>query len=463
MTQASRSGHFKHFLTVVSDNELDKLSGGSGKIHDLPGAGQRYVFLDGVRGLAALAVVFHHLLDGTVLGPVLGKIFPGPLVFFCHYGACGVQVFFVISGFVVAHSLRHVEPTLHAVSNFVLRRQLRLDPPYWTALAVTLAGTALESHLPGLTPRTLPSVGEALANVCYLQNIVGAPQVLVVAWSLCVEVQFYLAFVLIVTLGRRMTGGTTAGGVPYPSVVLVAGMGLLSLVARRVGIVNPPWLVPFWFYFAAGSLCYWRLQGQLPATVFWMFLGAFAVAVWHDQESHIVVGFAAVLIFYVVGRARKLTTWLGHPGFGYLGRISYSLYLVHLPMLLIVVRTGYKLTGESQPAAVCWFTLALLASLAVAHLLHVWVETPSTRLSELMKSDSRASAAVPVNALASATLALCASCSSRNVDRFCHRPSGSAVGSPAAVRVETQRHQVSRRNEGPSRVPRPPGGAPIRA
>ncbi|MBE7209728.1 MAG: acyltransferase [Gluconacetobacter diazotrophicus] len=349
-------------------------------------ADERYVFLDGLRGLAALAVVCHHLLDGTVLGPVLGKAFPGPFVFFCHYGARGVQVFFVISGFVIAHALRRVEPTVGAAGNFILRRQLRLDPPYWTALAVALFGTALESRVPGLAPRHLPGVGQVLLNMSYLQNVVGIPQMLGMAWTLCIEVQFYLVFIFLVTLCRAVTSKAVSSLL----VSLVGGLGLLSLVERTGDVAAPPWLLPFWFYFAAGIFCYWHLRGQLGAVEFWAFTGALAVVAWRDPDGRAAVGLATVLSFYAVGNARRLTVWLGGTGFSYLGRISYSLYLIHLPVLLVVMRAGYKLTGENRPAAVCWFVLALLASVAAAHLLWRYVEMPSARLARRMKFRPRA-------------------------------------------------------------------------
>lgn len=351
-----------------------------------PDGDVRYIFLDGVRGLAALAVVCHHLLDGTVLGPVLDRIFPGPLTFFCHHGARGVQVFFVISGFVVAHALRRTEPTFRAAGNFILRRQLRLDPPYWTALAVTLAVMALEWCVPGLTPRRLPGVGEVLLNMCYLQNVTGVTQVLGVAWTLCIEVQFYLVFIFLVTFCRMVANG------PVPSLLIfaVGGLGLLSLFEHTSEVATPPWLLPFWFYFVAGIFCYWHLHGRLGAVVFWTFIGALAVAAWHDQDGRTAVGLATVLVFYAVGRAGRLTTWLGHSVFGYLGKISYSLYLIHLPVLLVILRAGYKLTGENQVAAVGWFVLALLTSIATAHVFCVYVEVPSARLARRLKFGLRA-------------------------------------------------------------------------
>ena len=365
----------------------------------------RYVFVDGLRGLAALAVLGHHLLERTVLGATLGKVLPEPLTFLCHHGAHGVQVFFVISGFVIAHSLRHVEPTAGAVGNFILRRQLRLDPPYWAALAVVFACTVLESHLPGLAPRTLPTAGNVLANMSYLHNILGVAHMLDVAWTLCLEIQFYLVFILILACSRALAGGVTVGPVPLSAVALVAGLGLFSLHDKVTVIDNPPWFVPFWFYFAAGVLCYWQLRGRLVGWVFPGFVGALAVALCLHPAIPPAVGLTTVLTLYLVGRAGRLTHWLGGPALTYLGRISYSLYLIHLPVLLVVLPAGYKLTGENRGAAVLWFVLAALASLGAAHLLHVLVEAPSLRLTARLKPVRRVGA-VPVNSPAPAGLAL---------------------------------------------------------
>jgi peptidoglycan/LPS O-acetylase OafA/YrhL len=102
-----------------------------------------------------------------------------------------------------------------------------------------------------------------------------------------------------------------------------------------------------------------------------------------------------VLGLYGVGRAGRLTTWLGGPVMGYMGRTSYSLYLVHLPVLTVVLRAGYKLTGENRWAALLWLALAALCCFAAAHLLYVFVEAPSLKLVARFKPGRRVSV-VPI-------------------------------------------------------------------
>src|SRR5436305_2409824 len=102
----------------------------------LPG---RFVFVDAVRGIAALAVAWHHI---TLWGPLeahSARLLPEFALSIARNGQYGVQMFFVISGFVIAYSIRGARVTPTYLGGFALRRSIRLDPPYWTAISCVLA------------------------------------------------------------------------------------------------------------------------------------------------------------------------------------------------------------------------------------------------------------------------------------------------------------------------------------
>ena len=111
-----------------------------------------------------------------------------------------------------ANSLRDFQPRAGFVGNFILRRQLRLDPAYWVLIAASLLMTAVRNHVPGLQPREIAPAGAVVANMFYLHGMLKQPPVVDVAWTLCIEVQFYLAFILVLWASRILMRGRRRSG-----------------------------------------------------------------------------------------------------------------------------------------------------------------------------------------------------------------------------------------------------------
>ncbi len=104
-----------------------------------PGGESRFAFVDALRGLAALAVAFHHIFRYGPLPESALKIVPhfGHVLF--QNGRMGVPVFFVISGFVIAYVLRRDRIDFGYLRTFAVQRFLRLGPPYWFTMALVVA------------------------------------------------------------------------------------------------------------------------------------------------------------------------------------------------------------------------------------------------------------------------------------------------------------------------------------
>jgi peptidoglycan/LPS O-acetylase OafA/YrhL len=315
------------------------------------------------------------------------------------FGAHGVQIFFVISGFVIAHSLRRTELSWRGVGNFALRRQLRLDIPYWTILVVALLGHRLELMLPSLRTEALPSANAVMLNLLYLQDIFRSPRVLDVAWTLCIEVQFYLVFLALLCSGRlttqRHVRTAETNTFSRAALWLLAVTGLLSLYIGPA-LSDSPWFIAYWFYFAAGVLCYCSLMKLLNSLAFLAFMLIFAGATVYYGSPAMIVGLITTSAIYGIGRARHLTDWFNNHIIQYFGKISYSLYLVHLPVITVVLRLGYKVTGEHQVAALLWYFTAGLLSVGIAQIVHMTVERPSMRLAMRFKPARQIPMIIPV-------------------------------------------------------------------
>jgi len=151
----------------------------------------RLLALDGLRLVAALMVFFFHFAGKEDVekfwGTSPGKLFP-QLSQVATYGDLGVDLFFLISGFVISMSGWGRSP-----GRFAISRAVRLYPAYWLALGLV---TALTLARPSI--QKPPSAHDFLVNLTLLQVPLGAPRILGVDWTLWVEVKFYVLFALAV-------------------------------------------------------------------------------------------------------------------------------------------------------------------------------------------------------------------------------------------------------------------------
>jgi exopolysaccharide production protein ExoZ len=346
-------------------------------------------------------VLFFHLSRISPQTAVLARLLPHDAIVGLDYSRTGVNVFFVISGFVIAYSTKSIRWSGRSAGRFIVRRQVRLDPPYYAVIFIAVAWATAKRFVHGLAQQHF-TVGDVAVNLVYLQGILARPVVLLVSWTLCLEVQFYLYLVLVglttALLFRRRA--YRAGQ------WLAIATGLVSLAVYAQGTGGTIWFISLWWLFCTGMVLCWYSIGRASraAVLAWLTI-VLAVCVgcstgffrYADPWAGQWIGLAtAVVIFWFI--ELDLTAWRPPRLLLFLGTISYSLYLVHVPVIEVVMGGGYKVFGTSQGGAVLCWVLGFVVSILAAMVLQRLVEAPAMRWSARLKrpvDDAPSTAAAP--------------------------------------------------------------------
>lgn len=330
---------------------------------------QRFIFIDGLRGIAALSVVLFHL--NVAIQKHVPHAFPFLLEKIFSWGYLGVQIFFVLSGFAIAYSLRHTQMNSSFFMHFLVRRSIRLDPPYWVVILLTLilAGIASLTFKSGASFPFSPL--QIFYNLFYLPDLMQVPLLVPVAWTLCIEFQFYIIFALLIMFFQRMQKNIYV-------LFICGGLSLFSILQ------NTPWalisekpltFIPHWYSFFLGCCTCWTLIGKNNRAFFW--LNVFMItlcSLWTSTPNALVSIGTALLIYWESGENRLLKERF----FQYLGSRSYSLYLIHWLVGMKFVDSLYKIVNIEHPILTLLLLITgLVLILVSAEIFYRLIERPS--------------------------------------------------------------------------------------
>jgi len=311
---------------------------------------QRIPILDVLRAIAALSVCFFHFNHNSYAA---NAAISGIL----SYGHLGVTTFFVISGFVMPLALFKSGFRLPDIGVFLTSRVLRLYPSFVVSICFVILIRYVSVFVG--SPDAIPEIkiSELLANLTLSADFFGIRWFIPIFWTLAIEAQFYVAIAL---------------SFPFLVQPSVKSKTILILlwISSPLALGAWPSIFVWTALFAMGILVFLKKYIQMSRLTFWSCFVAAVIVQWSVKglESAVVGVVTALLILYFPN--------VRIPGLCLIGTISYSLYLVHLPIGKRII----DLIGRRSEA--CAYRLVILAfslmvSLFVAYVVFMWVERPS--------------------------------------------------------------------------------------
>ncbi len=343
-------------------------------------AAERQLTLDGIRGLAASAVLVSHYL---------AEIPDGIQAF--SFGAIAVDAFFVLSGFLIGRLILTRREAPNFFKTFYIRRLLRTVPSYLIVVLFVLA-------LAALLPEWAGDAGgvPAWSYLSFTQNFFFALRQstglhwLSPTWTLAVEEQFYLfAPAALVFTPRRFV-------VPVASMVFAAALfyriqmnasgadplEFLPLLLARADTLAAGIIASALWFKIAGTKRYDRTLEATPLVCLVAVLGYAVFATntdWQATLSHSVFGIAAAAFILRAAVSPSAVPWLEARWLRFMGDNSYSIYLIHIPVAGVIhhLMTGAE-PGISTPLQWAATILATVATILLGRGLTRLVEEPLT-------------------------------------------------------------------------------------
>jgi len=307
--------------------------------------GARISELDGLRGIAILLVLVFHYTPSS-----------GPLFLLDHIfqiGWSGVDLFFVLSGYLITGILLDTAGRRHYYRNFIVRRTLRIFPLYYACLLLYAFLTFYPTPVrwgdymgPGDAAWYLAYIGNLKA---FVQNAWPGAAILTPLWSLQVEEQFYLSFPFIVGAVRRRT----LARILFASVVVAFLLRVGLTMAMPKNLLGTYLLMPSRMdALAMGGLVaiarrewpehlksHWIPRGTAISAL----IAVVVCVIWGESPwsgamrtlgfTAIDLVFTGVLVLLITGRPSGLLALCRKRPLVWLGTISYGLYLLHIPAL----------------------------------------------------------------------------------------------------------------------------------
>lgn len=300
-----------------------------------------------LRAIAALAVCIIHFQSYT------GISVNSFVDYIIKSGNQGVTVFFVISGFILPLSLHRKRYQIKGYFNFILKRSLRVDPPYWFSiiLLVTI----------GYYPLSAIKFEPLFYHVTYLiPFITGQSWFTEVYWTLGIEFQFYLLLGLLFPLLIKTN-----------KYIVIASLILLSCYCLRFTVTG--YIISYVYLFVFGYLAFVTYSGLIKRKHFFIALITLTLLIcsYKSIVSGLVPFFSVLAILFIRPQKREQVSF-------FLGTISYSIYLVHIPVMdfLSHLLVNYALS----PWVLC--VIFAIAIIPAAYLMYLFIEKPALRLSK---------------------------------------------------------------------------------
>lgn len=343
----------------------------------------QFGFIDLLKVVAAQLIVLHHLAFYGPMADYVRPVAPTLIGWLDTYARIAVQVFLVVGGFLAAKSLSPQGNSGVADPLRVLwRRYMKLVPPFLVATVLAVGASAWAAMwMSHYSISAMPTALQLAAHALLLHTVLGYESISAGAWYIAIDFQLYALLTMLLWFTGSIASRRSA---PWLAPVLVVIGMTASLLYFNRDAAWDAWAPYFFGSYGLGIIAWWaRDLSRRPAVVALLLVAIVLPAVCAlavDFRTRIAVALIVACALVLVSRrgmlmSRQRLSWIRA-----FGRISYSIFLVHFPVCLVINAAFARFVPPQPLFQAIGMLLAWAASLAAGALFYRWVEIPLSRL-----------------------------------------------------------------------------------
>lgn len=335
----------------------------------------RLPLIDALKAVASQFIVLHHLAFYGPMSDFTHRLWPDLVEWLSQDARMAVQVFLVISGFLSARALApQGVARFDAPWQLIRSRYIKIVLPYLAALGVAVVCNEVARLW--MTHDTIgapPGLWQFITHALLLHSLLGHESLSAGVWYVAIDFQLFVLFVLALWASRTRS----------MALALMAALGLASVFFFNRDAAWDNWALYFVGAYVLGVFAYWLGADVFGSRGRWLSLGvvlATLLALGLDFRERLLLALLVALLLALALRGQWLSRWPQSRVLGYLGQISYSVFLLNFPVALVVNAAFTRFAPADPVVQTVGVVLAWLACNVAGALFYHQVESRLRRL-----------------------------------------------------------------------------------
>jgi peptidoglycan/LPS O-acetylase OafA/YrhL len=338
----------------------------------------RSAFLDNIKGIACLLIVFHHLAFYGPMSDVASAVIPNSIDFFFDYGRLAVAVFLCLGGFLTGLKLSEANFfAKHSVQKVIWQKYLRLVIPYLGAITLAIAASFVASRLmQHHSISAMPDVPQLLSHLFFLQNILGYESLSAGLWYVAIDFQLFAFCALVVFLVEKLSPASWSYRITrLISLIIFSALTIASVIFFNRHDVYDVWFIFFFATYGLGLLAACLAKSQANRV---LILSVVAITIfslyYQDFRERLVVALLMAFLLFSSYQSNWSQSKLWNNPLRKIGEMSYSIFLVHFPVSLVISGIWVHIYPSDPWMNVFGMGLSALLSLLLAIPFYKYIE-----------------------------------------------------------------------------------------